>query len=176
MFSLFSPWKCILPSGGPVCSLKLTAWGQWVPYWSQALQLSDTTDCNRGVWPIPLMPADTTYMNYACLKWTLRFHIWHYQSFECSFLIQPLHIACGNCRKSGNLAWTWVIPSTNGSTFWYMSKLVPKLPAPIPTYGTGVVYLVTEPGENCVKPVTCNWAVQISVANRLIVADPCIKL
>ncbi len=40
----------------------------------------------------------------------------------------------------------------------------------------GVVYLVTEPGENCVKPVTCNRAVQISVANRLIVADPCTKM
>ncbi len=58
--------------------------------------ISAVTDHSRRVWPIPLMPAGTTYMNYACLKWTMKFHIWFYQSFLCSSLIQPSYIAIEN--------------------------------------------------------------------------------
>ncbi len=35
---------------------------------------------------------------------------------------------------------------------------------------------IPEPSENCVKLVTCSWAVQICVVNQLIVAEPCTEL
>ena len=39
---LFLPSRCILPRGAPYCSLVLTTWGRWAPYYSKSLLLCDT--------------------------------------------------------------------------------------------------------------------------------------
>ncbi len=49
-FPLFSPRWCILPRGGPDCSLKLTAWGWWVPYCSIHPSFQIHFSCNRSLW------------------------------------------------------------------------------------------------------------------------------
>ncbi len=97
---LFLPSRCILPRGAPYCSLVLTTWGRWAPYYSKSLlalwYISAATDHSTEVPRISLMPSGTTYMNYACLKWTLRIYIWLDTEFLCLFLILPLHKSLEN--------------------------------------------------------------------------------